>query len=290
MAWNYCICICFGTPQNPDDWRWKWCWWESALSSLLVGGDRRFLQFWLWRQEWSLGLQCCRPSDSTLQQFWYDEEGVSLFVHVGLSCRVWFPGFCYSWLYWFGVGMYGVVHITAECVWLLMISGPLQTPCFVLTLDLVQWFSWTPLEVKQCGPSTKIEWHKWGFKLTTSIVLNPVRTRFFKSSHPMPPAPTTRTLLFAILSARFPCRTPFKAAAIIAYRSCNGLKDRLCVDWSFKYVMHSCDLFIGFKILLKSTIILKAETSVKALIFKCAEQLLFCAKKWDRVFGGEKHK
>ena len=121
------------------------------FSSLLVGGDRRFLQFRLWRQEWSLGLQCCRPSDSTLQQFWYDEEGVSLFVHVGLSCRVWFPGFCYSWLYWFGVGMYGVVHITAECVWLLMISGPLQTLCFVLTLDLVQWFSWTPLEVKQCG-------------------------------------------------------------------------------------------------------------------------------------------
>ena len=37
--------ICFGTPQNPDDWRWKWRWWESALSSLPVGGDRQQKNF-----------------------------------------------------------------------------------------------------------------------------------------------------------------------------------------------------------------------------------------------------
>ena len=52
-----------------------------------------FFQFWPWRQEGSLGLQCCRPGDSTLQQFWWRRS-----FFVGLSCRVWFPGFCYySW-------------------------------------------------------------------------------------------------------------------------------------------------------------------------------------------------
>lgn len=40
--------------------------------------------------------------------------------------------------------------------------------------------------------------------LTATMFWNPVSTRFFRSSHPMPPVPTTRTRELATASARGP--------------------------------------------------------------------------------------
>ena len=68
--------------------------------------------------------------------------------------------------------------------------------------------------------------------LTISISLNPDITRFFNTSHPMPPAPTTNTLEVRTFSAKSGVKTPVMLAAIFCYFSfssqISGLERNFC--------------------------------------------------------------
>lgn len=56
--------------------------------------------------------------------------------------------------------------------------------------------------------NTKFHNYYWHKTLTIVIFLKPVRTSPFKSSHPIPPAPTTKTFAFFIFSAKSGERGP----------------------------------------------------------------------------------